>query len=111
MWPAKIERFDNDRVASKETRAYFDLCIANNKKMLDAFSKKYRLHGDVYTSVLSYKTPWKYAGVKCMIYIKVMTNRLQNMIFRKWMFQIIPRPVKNAVKKIIGKNINDLAQS
>jgi hypothetical protein len=109
IWPARIERFDNDRVASKETHAYFDFCIENNKKMLEDFSKKYGLKGDVYTSVLSYKTPLKYFKVKCMIYLKVNMNRYQNIFVKDWMFKIIPRPVKNVLKKIFGKNINDLA--
>ncbi|MEI8327965.1 MAG: hypothetical protein WCG02_02405 [Candidatus Taylorbacteria bacterium] len=109
IWPAKIERFDNDRKASKETHSYFALCIENNRKMYTAFTKKYNLTGDVYRSVLSYKTPLKHMKVKFMIYLKININRLQSLLFKDWMFKMIPTGVKRSLKKIIGRNINDMA--
>jgi hypothetical protein len=109
IWPVKIQRIDNDRKVNNETHEIFDMCSALNQETYNAFKAKYNLKGDVYRSVLSYKTSRQYQNIWIMTYMKITLNRIQQIFIRPWMFKMIPRGVKDFLKRKFGKKINDLA--
>ena len=109
MWPIKIERINNDRKANNETREFITMCTTRNQLTYESFKTKYKLKGDVYRSVLSFKTPIRYFKVRFMIYFMITKCRLQHILIRDWMFKMIPVRTKKLLKRIIGKKINDVA--
>ena len=102
----KIVRIDNDRKVNNETSSYMQMCAAHNKESYDAFKKAYGIKGDVFRAVLCYKTSPKYPGVRLLIYYKISLNRLQIIFLRPWLFKLIPRGIKEFLKKFVGKKIN-----
>lgn len=108
-WPAQIEAIRNDRKANNETLSYFDSSTTYNKKKYVDFIRKYSLKGDVYSSILCYKTSFRYVKVWSMIFIMVTIYRIQGAFFKSRLFRSISPGVKKIFRKIIGKRINDHA--
>lgn len=104
IWPAKLERINNDRTVGNETTAYFNLTTSHNKTTYEAFAKKYSLKGDVYRSIFCYKGPLKYILMRARTYIMITKYRLQNVFFKGTFYRIIPRSVKNLFRKIFLKD-------
>lgn len=100
LWPTKVGRIDNDRVASNEGRDYFDLSISHNRKSYEAFVKHYGLKGDAYSHIFFYKTSWRYVNIKMRIFFNILRYRLEA-ISTKSMKRYLPQGMKDAMKKIL----------
>jgi hypothetical protein len=109
VWPAKIERINNDRKANNETKSYFDMSTEHNRASYQAFVKKYNIKGDMYASIFAYKTPLRYAKTKFMIALMITRYRLENSIYKSKAFISVPPSIKKLFKKALVNSKDDRA--
>lgn len=99
IWPARIERIDNDRKANNETPAYFKLTSSHNERTYAAFARDFDLKGDLYSGIFAYSLPPEAVWMKLVFIVKITEVRIRA-VFWRFANRYTPQSIKSFIRNL-----------